>query len=34
MAVFNATFSPDRPVYFPANWHTGKTEHQLYLEWQ
>lgn len=34
MVVFNATFSAEKPVYFPTNWHTGKTEQQLYLEWQ
>ena len=30
MVIFNQTFSDDKPVYFPDNWRTGKTQSQLY----
>jgi len=34
MVIFNHTFSDDKPVYFPENWQTGKTQAQLYEEWK
>ena len=30
MVIFNQTFSSDKPIYFPDNWHTGKTQSQLF----
>lgn len=34
MVIFNHTFSADKPIYFPANWESGKTGEELYLEWK
>jgi hypothetical protein len=34
MVIFNHTFTDDKPVYFPANWETGKTLPELHEEWK
>jgi len=30
MAIFNGTFTDDRPIYYPSTWDTGKTAPELY----
>jgi hypothetical protein len=32
--LFNHTFTPDKPIYFPAYWESGKSGQQVYEEWK
>lgn len=32
--IFNQTFSADKPIYYPANWGSGKTAEQQYDEFK
>jgi hypothetical protein len=34
MVIFNQTFSAERPIYFPDNWASGRTQMELYAEWK